>query len=157
MAAPFSQERSIACCYFPLLLEDFCVRAPRLKMSGSGSDFSGPERGYAPLPPPMTRVGLPANYMHSWQFLRAVFPAFEDCALERVVKFIYPGLGKNLTWVAPPPGKPPWWFWGQGSGCRRRDLASKSVTVVGDNSEDRQDVQQQRIFIFLRLFLIIVF
>ena len=117
-------------------------------MSESGSDSEGSERGYAPLPPPMTRVGLPAHIMYYWQFLRYVFPAFEDCVLERVVKFICGApLFKDLTWVAPPPGRPPWWFW-QGSGCRRPDLALESVTVEGDNSEDREDVEQQRIFIF---------
>ena len=107
-------------------------------MSTSGSDSSEPERGYAPLPPPMSRIWLPALYRYYWQFLRGVFPAFEDCILERVVKFIYPPLGCDLTWMPPPPENPPWWFWGQGSGCHRPWPAYRSGTVEGDSLEDRQ-------------------
>ena len=46
-----------------------------------------------------------------------MFPAFEDCILERVVKFIYPPLGCDLTWMPPPPENPPWWFWGRAVGA----------------------------------------
>lgn len=131
------------CCYSASLFQFYGLRAPKLKMSTSGSESSGQERGYAPLPPPMASIELPADYQYYWQFLRNVFPAFEDSILERVVKCIYPWLGNKLTWLPPPLLKPPWWFWGQGSGCRRPDLAFNSVTDVGESSGDRRDVQHQ--------------